>query len=105
MLSNIGQLTEAVRRKSYGVIFAFAVPQLDLITSLAVILLDELEKAHKVAKYLSAPGQLAYACRMSPCYCFKFWTRALSPTARVEKLTLGCVSIPILHLIILHLHA
>jgi hypothetical protein len=52
----IGQLTEAVRRKPYGATFVFAEPRLHLITSLAVILLDELEKAHKVAKYLSAPG-------------------------------------------------
>lgn len=62
----IGQLTEAVRRKPYGAIFAFADLRVYLITSLAVILLDELEKAHKVPKYLSALGRLTYAFRMSP---------------------------------------
>jgi hypothetical protein len=55
----MGQLTEAVRRKSYGAIPSFARLRLYLISSLAVILLDELEKAHKVAK--SCP-LLRYSC-------------------------------------------
>lgn len=47
-----GQLTEAVRRKPYG-ITAFITHSLSmLMTFLAVILLDELEKAHKVCLWL-----------------------------------------------------
>jgi hypothetical protein len=71
ILSNIGQLTEAVRRKPYGMISVFARLRLYLTTSLAVILLDELEKAHKVATNVSAPGEiglsvLSYTSRMLP---------------------------------------
>jgi ATP-dependent Clp protease ATP-binding subunit ClpA len=45
---NLGQLTEAVRRKPYGAMSVVMQPRLFLIPFLAVVLLDELEKAHKV---------------------------------------------------------
>jgi ATP-dependent Clp protease ATP-binding subunit ClpA len=45
---NLGQLTEAVRRKPYGAMSVVMQPRLFLIPLLAVVLLDELEKAHKV---------------------------------------------------------
>jgi ATP-dependent Clp protease ATP-binding subunit ClpA len=49
---NLGQLTEAVRRKPYGAIsfYNFWLPRLTI--PLAVVLLDELEKAHKVVGIL-----------------------------------------------------
>jgi hypothetical protein len=52
-------------------ISVFARLRLYLTTSLAVILLDELEKAHKVATNVSAPGEiglsvLSYTSRMLP---------------------------------------
>lgn len=43
-----GQLTEAVRRKPYGTFFGVMKRDTFLTEPLAVVLLDELEKAHKV---------------------------------------------------------
>ena len=57
-----GQLTEAVRRKPYGSwVFAVGFLRQPLISVVAVVLLDELEKAHKVGVFWSPYTRPSYS--------------------------------------------